>query len=702
MRKFLLTLLAAVVCAATVWANEIKWTDFNQVSVSTSAPYIKKGVVLQVNTGAVVEGAFANGNYTFRIPSGHFAGIEINFNGEGIVDGFGWLKSERDLYLWSGWVTEVTFDCEIDDVTEIVFYIEPDDNEVFGSCGDNLAWNLNKITGTLTIFGTGAMDDYALSGMPYSEDSAYTPNTAPWASYWKSIKNVVIEEGVTSVGQYAFYGYQAITSVTLPSTLTIIKKYAFSNCSKLPTVHFPEGLETIGEKAFEECTGLTSIDFPSTLTTLEMFAFLSCTGLTSIDLPSSVQTIGHYVFQNCTKLTDVMVHWTSLDGISVGKNPFNAVKTANVKLHVPFGTAAIYAAASPWSNFDIKSEIMKTCPTAINDLVYTGNAQALVIAGTPHAGTLKYSINNTDWSADVPSVTNAGDYTVYYKVYVESLQADVTPENNTVAVSIAKAPLTITADSVEVTYGNVPVYTVSYLGFLGDDDESELSDTWTFDCAYEVGSDIGDYIVTPGGVTSGNYDITFLPGVLTVQKAEAYITQAPIAKTDLVADGTAQELIETGQWVGGEMQYKVNHGEWNSAIPTATEPGGYVVFYKVAGDMNHYDDPGSYVVLAIEKQAGEYTVTFKAEDGEVLSTEQVDLHFPEAPIVAEKTFKGWIVEQVDENDLVLRAVYEAGIHTQVEQVTNDPSALTNKVVRDGQMIIIQGVHEYNAQGKRVK
>ncbi|MBP5476099.1 MAG: leucine-rich repeat domain-containing protein [Paludibacteraceae bacterium] len=114
-----------------------------------------------------------------------------------------------------------------------------------GTCGENVTWKFED--GVLTISGTGDMPDYGFT------------DPIPWSSFESSIKSVVIEEGVTHIGNYAFVWYTNLTSVTVPGTVTSIGIAAFAGCNGITTITFPESVATIGDYAFMGCTGLTSI-----------------------------------------------------------------------------------------------------------------------------------------------------------------------------------------------------------------------------------------------------------------------------------------------------------------------------------------------------------------------------------------------------------------------------------------------------------
>ena len=162
-----------------------------------------------------------------------------------------------------------------------------------GTCGDNLTWTLNN--GTLTISGTGVMYNFEY------------PNYAPWYSSRSSIKTVIIEDGVTSIGNYAFYWCESLTSITIPNSVTSIGDGAFLGCSSLTSVTIPNSVTSIGDGAFGSCISLTSVTIPNSVTSIGEWAFYYCSSLTSVTIPNSVTSIGNDAFSGCSSLTSVTI-----------------------------------------------------------------------------------------------------------------------------------------------------------------------------------------------------------------------------------------------------------------------------------------------------------------------------------------------------------------------------------------------------------
>ena len=141
-----------------------------------------------------------------------------------------------------------------------------------GYCGDHLKWTLTS-DGVLTISGEGGMFTYEES---YPE----------WFDYVDGITSIVIKEGVTDIGHYAFYLHYNVTSVTLPSTMRAINDYAFSECVSLEKITLPNGLKAISEGAFSFCASLSGMKIPASVITIGDFAFTECYSIEAFEVAS--------------------------------------------------------------------------------------------------------------------------------------------------------------------------------------------------------------------------------------------------------------------------------------------------------------------------------------------------------------------------------------------------------------------------------
>lgn len=168
-------------------------------------------------------------------------------------------------------------------------------------CGKNLTWRLDS-SGTLTVSGTGNMYYYSIiPGSVYQI-------TPPWYDNRGSVKKIVIGDGVTEIGAYAFYGCSKAQSVEIAASVKKIGNKAFSYCNALSDLVFTgDGLEEIGEYAFENCDALAYADLPETVRTISDGAFFSCGALEGINLPGTLETLGKKAFYDCEALKAVSI-----------------------------------------------------------------------------------------------------------------------------------------------------------------------------------------------------------------------------------------------------------------------------------------------------------------------------------------------------------------------------------------------------------
>ena len=216
---------------------------------------------------------------------------------------------------------------------------------------DNLTWTLDA-DGTLTISGTGAMKDY----------DYYYNNPSPAAQKKDSVKKVVIEDGVTSIGDDAFYYCESLTSITIPDSVTSIGNHAFYDCSSLPSITIPDGVTSIGNSAFYNCSSLTSITIPDRVTSIGNYAFYNCSSLTSITIPSSVTSIGNFAFRDCKSLTSITIP----DGVtSIGNYAFYDCSSLT-SIKIPDSVTSI----GEWAFSGCSSLTSITIPDSVTSIEY--------------------------------------------------------------------------------------------------------------------------------------------------------------------------------------------------------------------------------------------------------------------------------------------------------------------------------------------
>lgn len=330
----------------TEWAGNIEnFNDAGEFHVTFTAPPAKADTVtLSKLTRLVID---ENG-----YPVGTEGGTQ-GYSGNGWKFENGTLTLESGSYDFSG---EENALCPLNPAVQLK--VKSGATLTGGAAGDesDVTWHLTENTDdpstyTLTISGSGAMENYLTSGHQ------------PWHSFRDQITSVVVSPGVTSIGNLAFalsrniihvdiadsvvsigeqvfFKCASLTNITVPQSVTYIgvnafdsctnlssitlstnnitsiRPYTFSGCSKLSSIVIPDGVTSIQLGAFSNCTKLTSISIPGSVISIGPYAFRDCTNLTSITIPGSVTSIGEHVFTGCTSLNDIRYSGTSESVIS--------------------------------------------------------------------------------------------------------------------------------------------------------------------------------------------------------------------------------------------------------------------------------------------------------------------------------------------------------------------------------------------------
>ena len=246
--------------------------------------------------------------------------------------------------------------------------------------------------------------------------------------------------------------------------------------------------------------------------------------------------------------------------------------------------------SSPWGS--VSSSIAKangsvsTKPTA-KSLTYNASAQALVNTGSG-TGTMMYKLGSGSWGTSIPSATNAGDYTVYYKASASTNYNE--SASGSVACSIAKVTPTVTPPTAKsLTYTGSAQALVN----AGSTNYGTLKyslDNSTYSTNIPSGTNATSYTVyyrVDGDSNINSVAATSLS--VTIAKANPTYT-APAKKTGLVYNGNNQNLLTAGSTSHGTIKYSSDNSNWSTTIPTGKNAStGYTAYWKLEGDSNHKD-----------------------------------------------------------------------------------------------------------------
>jgi hypothetical protein len=397
----------------------------------------------------------------------------------------------------------------------------------------------------LTVSGTGAMADYEEYGTPWYDNS-------------DEIKTIIIESGVTSIGNYAFAYNEYLESVSIPASVTSIGAHAFKKCGSdvdALTVSFAEGSTplTIRADVFSG-TNLKSIDFPNRVTSIGGYAFYGIKDLESVSIPANVTIIEDGAFSNCSKLAKVYIYAPSLttygpwafDGNTAGRKIYvlsDAVDTykagwpayaADIEAIPGSGsvssgpevdwnkTSKTGTFTMPGGNVTVSVEYYDLATLADNGLTEAVDAAAkteaplaVLAENAITGGTVMYyvapdanfsqadaiALAETAWSADIPTaetIEAEGTYYVWYYIKGDDEHSDTDPQR------------------LQVTVLPEPTYTVEFA------EGTEESDKWTV----KAGTDGSFQSLPLKGVKAGTKvklkydgDRSMLKGVKAVKKA---------------------------------------------------------------------------------------------------------------------------------------------------------------------------------------
>ena len=310
-----------------------------------------------------------------------------------------------------------------------------------------------------------------------------------------------------------------------------------------------------------------------------------------------------------------------------------------------------------------------TAPAGIDGLTYSGSAQALVRAGSTAHGKLLYSLSKDGtYSETIPTGTDAGEYTVWYKVAGDSNHKDSQPGSVTATIAPKTVTATVTVGGGSLTYTGDPLKP----DVIVKDGDTVISPE-EYDVSYRDNVNAGTATVTVRNKAGGNYTVSG-SATFEIGKAASEVRTAPGANAGLVYNGGEQALITAGTALGGRLKYRLGEtGEFTEALPKATDAGTYTVYCMVEGDGNHRDSEVQSLTVTIDKAK----VTVKALDKRIYTDDK-------APDLSKPVLdKDYTVSAMFGEDALTGDIKLAYVDANGTEITPDTTKVGKVIIRAG-------------------
>ena len=474
-----------------------------------------------------------------------------------------------------------------------------------------------------------------------------------------SLTSVIIGSGITKIAAYMFSGCTGLESIEIPNNRKEIDFSAFYGCTNLTKVVFPNSITTVmtgsgystRPGAFDGCTNLTQVvvpDFniadwcgkylvggplcyshhlydtegndlivdaviPEGVNQVREYAFQGCESMTSLILPSTTTSIGSYSFGYCSYLTSVTCKMKT--PCTINNTTFYQLPTCT--LYIPYGTKDAYIAAG-WTESIFKGGIVEVdgrleqslSQTSLPSMTY-GDGDYALPAKTAEGLTLTWTSGNASVatiSGNTLTVKGAGTASI---VAQQEGNEDHKPFSESFTLTVAKAPLTITANNVSKNVGDTnPTFTASYSGFVQGENATVLTKQPKFTTEADEDSPIGTYDIEVSGAEATNYEISYTKGILTVVDERTLNNTLAIQDKEMLIGRTGVlpvELNNTEDITAIQFDLTLPAG-----VSIAKNSKGKYLVEKTSRDTDH--------TLSASKQgdANVYTILLYSNDVELI------------------------------------------------------------------------------------
>ena len=559
------------------------------------------------------------------------------------------------------------------------------------------------------------------------------------------ITEIVLPNSVTSIGEHVFEYCSSLRTVTFPENLSVISDGAFWDCTSLTSVVIPNNVTTIVAAAFEGCSNLTSVTIPSSVASIGHHVFygsrvneihytgsfddwcskslgsdwsfedkwgywglsssrrlfIGDTEVTTLIIPGTVTSIGNS-FSDCHSLISLVIS----DGvISIGNNAFencNNLAALTIANSVTSIGDNSFAGCSHLASVTIPSLVSSIGNSAFSNC----------------------NLTSVTCEADVPPTITSSTFSnksillFVPEGSIEAYQNALYWEEFTNIRAIGSAPLVQFIDwngtvlsSANVTIGtaaNPPADpTRTGYTFIGwDKDFSNITEDLVVTAQYQINRYKVDFIDWDNSILktdSVDYNSAAVAPANPSREGHEFIGWDKDF-SHVVSDMTITARYAVNYYPVGFLNYdgtllSEQSIAYNQAAMEPEVPAreGYT-FIGWTADITHIT-ARTFAIALYEKQ-GLLLVTYKNEEGETISTENVDLHLPEAPEIEGFTFIGWQASgMLEEDGITIQAVYTADSQTSAPAVVVNPANKAQKLIRNGNVYILTDTKTYTIQGQ---